>query len=72
MQAFLFDDKEKYLVPRPIDEIKKDLLLFDTFEKIICYQYPGVFNDPEMSVRIGEESTIQLFKDYKEYLDALK
>lgn len=72
LEAFLFDDKEKYLVPRPIDEIKKDLLLFDTFEKIICYQYPGVFNDPEMSVRIGEESTIQLFKDYKEYLDALK
>lgn len=72
LEAFLFDDKEKYLVPRPIDEIKKDLLLFDTFEKIICYQYPGVFNDPEMFVRIGEESTIQLFKDYKEYLDALK
>lgn len=72
LEAFLFDDKEKYLVPRPIDEIKKDLLLFDTFEKIICYQYPGVFNDPKMSVRIGEESTIQLFKDYKEYLDTLK
>lgn len=71
LEAFLFDDKEQYLVPRPIEEIKKDLLLFDTFEKVICYQYPGVFNDPEMSVRIGEESTIRLFQDYREYLKQL-
>lgn len=72
LEAFLFDERENYLVPRPMHEIKNDLLLFDTFEKIICYQFPGVFNDPEMSVRIGEESTISLFKDYQNYLDSLK
>ena len=72
LEAFLFHEQEQYLVPRPISEIKKDLLLFDNFEKVICYQYPGVFNDPEMSVRVGEESTIQLFNDYVEYLDSLK
>ena len=49
-----------------------DLYLFDNFEKVVCYQYPGVFNDPEMSVCIGEESTIQLFKEYKAYIDSLE
>ncbi len=72
LEAFLFDEQEQYLIPRPIDEIKKDLLLFDNFEKVICYQYPGVFNDPEMSIRIGEESTIQLFQDYREYMKVLE
>lgn len=72
LEAFLFHEKEYYLVPRPIEEIKNDLHLFNNFEKVVCYQYPGVFNDPEMSVCIGEESTIQLFKDYKAYLDSLK
>lgn len=72
LEAFLFHEKEYYLIPRPIDEIKNDLYLFDNFEKVVCYQYPGVFNDPEMSVCIGEESTIQLFKEYKAYIDSLE
>jgi hypothetical protein len=68
LEAFLFNEKEGYLFPRPIREIKQDLTQFDNFEKIICYQYPGVFNDPKMSIRIGEESTIKLFQDYEKYL----
>jgi hypothetical protein len=68
LEAFLFH-KVGYLYPRPINEIVHDLNLFDNFEEILCYQYPGVFNNPKMSVRIGEESTIKLYLDYKNYIN---
>ncbi|MBO9659400.1 MAG: DUF4434 domain-containing protein [Chitinophagaceae bacterium] len=71
LEAFLFNEKEGYLYPRPMTEIKSDLDRFTNFEKIICYQYPGVFNSPDASVRVGEPSTIQLYKDYLQYLKTL-
>jgi hypothetical protein len=71
LEAFLFNEKEGYLYPRPMTEIESDLNLFDNFEKVICYQYPGVFNSPDMSVRVGEASTVKLFNDYQQYLDRL-
>ena len=55
------------LYPRPIDEIVRDLNMFDNFEKILCYQFPGVFSDPDMSVQVGEDRTVQLFEDYLDY-----
>lgn len=67
LEAFLFNSDQS-LYPRPMEEIIHDLTLFDNFEKILCYQFPGVFNDPEMSTRIGEERTIKLFEDYKKYI----
>jgi hypothetical protein len=67
LEAFLFH-KEGYLYPRPIDEIVHDLTLFDNFEKTLCYQYPGVFNNPAMSIRIGEASTVKLYTDYQNYI----
>lgn len=67
LETFLFNP-DNSLYPRPLDEIISDINLFDNFEKILCYQFPGVFNDPEMSIRIGEERTIELFKGYQEYL----
>jgi hypothetical protein len=71
LEAFLFKEKEGYLYPRPMREIKYELNLYDNFERVICYQYPGVFNNPKASIRVGEESTVKLFKDYKKYLDSL-
>lgn len=71
LEVFLFNEDQS-LYPRPMDEIIRDLTLFDNFEKILCYQFPGVFNDPAMSIRVGEERTIKLFKDYKKYLKNLK
>ena len=67
LEAFLFH-KEGYLYPRPINEIVHDLTLFDNFEKILCYQYPGVFSNPGMSIRLGEESTVKLYIDYQNYI----
>jgi hypothetical protein len=55
-----------------VEEIIHDLTLFDNFEKILCYQYPGFFSDPKASIRVGEEKAVKLFKDYKAYLDMLK
>ena len=71
LEAFLFNG-DTSLYPRPIRQIIDDLTLLDNFEKTICYQYPGVFNNPKMSVRIGEPSTVPLFMDYKKYLQKLK
>lgn len=67
LESFLFNP-DSSLYPRPIEQIIHDLNLLDNFEKILCYQFPGVFNDPEMSVRIGEERTIDLFNSYRDYL----
>ena len=71
LEVFLFNEDQS-LYPRPLDEIIHDLTLFDNFEKILCYQFPGVFNDPEMSIRVGEERTIELFEGYRNYLKELK
>lgn len=71
LEAFLFNP-DMSLYPRPAESIIHDLNLFDNFEKVLCYQFPGVFNDPKMSIRIGEERTVKLFNDYKEYLKKVK
>lgn len=71
LEAFLFNP-DNSLYPRPIEEIIHDLNLFSNFEKILCYQFPGVFNDPDMSIRVGEERTIDLFNGYMKYLKELK
>ena len=71
LEVFLFNP-DNSLYPRPIGEIVRDLNLFDNFEKILCYQFPGVFNDPKMSIRVGEARTIDLFNGYMKYLKELK
>ena len=71
LEAFLFNP-DNSLYPRPIEQIIHDLNLFDNFEKILCYQFHGVFNDPEMSIRVGEARTINLFNGYMRYLKELK
>lgn len=68
LETFLFNEDQS-LYPRPVEEIVRDLNLFKNFEKILCYQFPGVFNDPKMSIRIGEERTIDLFRAYQHYLE---
>jgi hypothetical protein len=66
MEAFLFDGKA--LVPRPIDGLIQDLHRFPNFEKILCYQYPGIFNSPGLHITPGGPSTVVLYKDYSNYL----
>ena len=65
MEAFLF--QENALVPRPIGGLVQDLQRFPNFEKILCYQYPGIFNSPQTKVQPGGPPTVVLYRDYLRY-----
>ena len=56
-----------YQKPEIIEQIAQDLILYKNLEKTIYYQYPRVFNGPDMSIRIGEPSTTNHFPDYQKY-----
>jgi hypothetical protein len=66
MEAFLFEGNA--LVPRPIAGLIQDMERFPNFEKILCYQYSGIFNSPETKVKPGGPPTVVLYKDYLAYL----
>jgi hypothetical protein len=68
MEAFLFEDKA--LIPRPIAGLIQDLQRFPNFEKILCYQYSGIFNSPETRIQPGGPPTVVLYRDYLAYLQA--
>jgi hypothetical protein len=59
------------LIPRPINGLLSDLQRFPNFEKILCYQFPGLMNRPSMTIKPGGENTVKLFLDYKKYLDTM-
>lgn len=71
MEVFEFAEKNA-LVPRPIEGVLSDLHRFKNFEKILCYQFPGLMSSPEMSIKPGGEKTVRLYLDYKKYYDTLK
>lgn len=68
LEAFLFNP-DGSLYPRPIGEIVRDLNMFDNFETVLCYQYPGVFNNPDMHPQVGDSLSVTLYKDYLHYLE---
>jgi len=70
MEAFLFE--ENALVPRPIAGLLQDLQRFPNFEKILCYQYPGIFNSPETKVQPGGHPTVVLYQGYLRYRQHLR
>lgn len=69
MEAFVFQGKA--LVPRPIEGIVQSLHRFRNFEKIICYEYSGIFNSPESTLKPGGPTTVKLYRDYQRYLQSL-
>jgi Domain of unknown function (DUF4434) len=68
MEVFDFAP-DNALMPRPVKGLLSDLQRFPDFEKIICYQFPGLLNSPAMSIQPGGEKTVELFLDYKKYLN---
>lgn len=73
MDMEIFDFAEgNALVPRSINGIISDLHRFPNFEKILCYQYPGLLNSPTASIKPGGPNTVKLYLDYKKYLDSVK
>lgn len=71
LEVFNFDESYS-LCPKTIENIKQDMLAYSNFEKILCFQLPGIFNDPSMSFRIGQESTLTRFMEYLQYLKQVK
>ncbi len=68
MEVFLFDPKNA-LYPRPVAGLLDDMKRFPNFEKILCYQYPGLMNAPDASRKPGGEDTVKLYEDYRRYLE---
>jgi len=68
MEVFLFGP-ENDLYPRPIDGLVSDLTRFPNFEKILCFQFPGLMNAPWASLKPGGPDTVKLYENYKKYLD---
>jgi hypothetical protein len=66
LESFLFNP-DMSLYPRDFEGIMNDLLMFDNFEKIFCYQYPGVFNNPDLHPQVGEDKSVDLYNKYREY-----
>ncbi len=66
MEVFLFGS-EGELYPRPIDGLVDDLLRFPIFEKILCYQFPGLLNAPWSSAKPGGEATVKLYNEYRQF-----
>jgi hypothetical protein len=67
MEIFLFGEGNA-LYPRPIDQVIRDLTMFDNFEKICCYAYTGLLNAGWQSIKPGGENTVVLYNDYMKYL----
>lgn len=59
------------LIPRSINGVLSDMRRFPGFEKIVCYQFPGLLSSPAMSIHPGGEQTVKLFLAYKDYLSGL-
>lgn len=70
MEAFIFDGKA--LVPRPIEGLLRDLQRFPSFEKILCYQYSGLFNAPEQRITPGGPATVRLYQAYLRYVENIR
>jgi hypothetical protein len=67
LEVFDFD-KGGALIPRSIEGITSDLKRFPSFEKILCYQYPGLMSAPWASIHPGGPQAVKLFGDYKAFL----
>ena len=39
-----------------------------TFEKVLCFQYPGLLSAPWASAQVGGPPTVILYEDYQHYL----
>lgn len=66
LEAFSFNP-DGSLSPMQFDKLKSDVLSYDSFEKTLCYQYTGLFNNPAYHPQIGEDSSIELYSQYMAY-----
>lgn len=56
------------LYPRPIEQITDELRHYPAFEKVLCFQYPGLMTAPDFTPRLGGDDAVKLFEDYKKFI----
>ncbi len=71
LEAFVFRD-DGALVPRPIADIVADLNRYPSFEKVLCYQFPGLMTAPWQQPRRGGEAAVRLYLDYQKHIRSLE
>ena len=69
MEVFHFRE-DTALYPRPAEEIFAELDRFPIFEKVLCYQFPGLLNAPGSRLTPGGEETVNLYREYRRRLHA--
>lgn len=71
LEIFAFEGEgERYrpLVPAPFERVKRQIEnLSPHVERVICYQYWGLMNSPNATVRLGHPSSTRLYEDYREW-----
>jgi hypothetical protein len=51
-----------------VEGLISDVRRFPNFEKILCYQFPGLMSGPGMSRKPGGEPSVKLYLDYQRFL----
>ena len=67
LESFVFRNGAE-LHPRPIEGLISDFTRFDSFEKTLHYQFPGMMSAPTMSRQPGGPNSVKLYLDYRDYL----
>lgn len=55
------------LMPKPIDELVREIEVYDDVEQIFGYQFTGLMNPPESKRNLGGELAKQVYVDYVRY-----
>lgn len=69
LEVFDFEKATGALIPRPVEGLIGDLTRFRNFEKVLCFEYTGLLNEPTNPHPPGGSTTVKLWQDYKKYLD---
>lgn len=69
LEVFDFEKGSGALIPRTVDGLISDLTRFRNFEKVLCFEYTGLLNEPGILRPPGGGRTLKLWLDYKKFLD---
>jgi hypothetical protein len=67
LEAFSFHP-DGALYPRPMADLVDAFRRYPMFEKVVCYQFPGLFSAPWARIQPGGRDTVRLFEEYSAYL----
>ena len=71
MEVFAFPFDETGLVPKPIDDLVREIRLYDDCEQIYAYEYTGHMNHPSCPHDLGGEPAKALYTNYCTYAQSI-